>query len=161
MKVKTFSLLFFNGARNEPGKPSDFCEINIPARYIKKFHYVQSTAQSDFDKISNSIKKLSIGANGSIIIDGKFFRERNLNPERLRFYNLTGITTAGRFKRQGDVCLFTQYYDLPPDDDGNAFLKNAFQLSSSTEDWTTLFTINDNDREQIEEMQNFIKEYAK
>ena len=67
----------------------------------------------------------------------------------------------GRFKRQGDVCLFTQHYDLPPDDDGNVFLKNVFQLSSSTEDWTTLFTINDNDREQIEEMQNFIKEYAK
>ena len=44
---------------------------------------------------------------------------------------------------------------------GNAFLKNAFQLSSSTEDWTTLFTINNNDSEQIEEMQNFIKEYVK
>lgn len=161
MKIKTFSLLFFNGSRDEPGQPSDFCEINVPVRYVKKFHYVQSTAQSDFNKASNSIKKLSIGANGCIVIDGRFFRERGLDPERLRLYNLTGITTTGRFKRQGEVCLFVQHYDLPPNDDGSSLLKNAFQLSSSAEDWTTLFTINDDSKEQIEEMQNFIKEYVK
>ena len=161
MKVKAFSLLFFNGSREEPGQPSDFCEINVPARYVKKFHYVQSTAQSDFDKVSKSVKKLSIGANGCIVIDGQFFRERGLDPERLRLYNLTGITTTGRFKRQGDVCLFVQHYDLPPNDDGSSLLKNTFQLSSSTEDRTTLFTINDDSNEQIEEMQNFIREYVK
>lgn len=161
MKVKNFSLLFFNGSRDKSGGTSDFCEINVPARYVKKFHYVQSTAQSDFDKIRNSIKKLSISANGCIVIDGQFFRERGLDPERLRLYNLTGITTMGSFRRQGEVCLFVQHYDLPPNDDGSAFLKNAFQLSSSTEDWTTLFTVNDDSNEQIEEMQNFIKEYVK